>query len=58
MIEIWYIEEVNGLIKFLATLPGIDLKENLNINIPTTDIISNLDIFMFYKKKNFRKFTK
>ena len=27
-----------------------DLKYNLNINIPTKERISNLDIFLFYQK--------
>ena len=29
-----------------------ELKENLNINIPTKEKIANLDIFVFYKKRN------
>ena len=39
------------------SLSGIDLKENLNINILTKERISNLDIFLFYQK-NFKKITK
>ena len=45
-----------GLIKFLGSLPRIDLKENLNINIPTKERIANLDFFCFIK--NFKKFSK
>ena len=45
-------------IKFLAPLPRIDLKENLNINIPTKERIANFDIFLFYQKisENLQKY--
>ena len=49
MTEIWYIEKV-CLSSFLVSFPGIGMKENLNINIPTKERIANLDIFMFYQK--------
>ena len=43
--------------KFLVLCPGIDLKEYLNINIPTKERIANLDIFLCFIK-NFKKDTK
>ena len=43
--------------KFLASFPGIDLKENLNINIPTKERIANVDIFLCFIQ-NFRKYMK
>ena len=38
-----------GLLQVFSTVVG-DLKENLNINIPTKERIANLDIFLFYHK--------
>ena len=49
MTKIWYIEKV-CLSSFLVSFPGIGMKENLNINIPTKERIANLDIFLFYQK--------
>ena len=53
MTEIWYIEKVCQQVYGVVTE---DLKENLNINIPTKERIANFDIFCFIK--NFKKYTK
>ena len=47
VLEVWHTHTlINfGQIKFLAPLPGIDLKVNLNINIPTKE---NLLIWTFF----------
>ena len=47
MIEIWYIEK--GIIKYFGVIAQ-DIKESLNINIPTKERIVNFDIFLFYQK--------
>ena len=38
----------NQSIKFMVSLPGIEKKMNLNINIPTKERIANLDIFLYF----------
>ena len=38
----------NQSIKFMAPLPGIEKRMNLNINIPTKEKIANLDIFLYF----------
>ena len=35
-------------IKFMASLPGIEKKMNLNINIPTKEKIANLENFLYF----------
>ena len=47
MTEIWYIEK--GLIKYFGVIVE-DIKESLNINIPTKERIANFDNFPFYQK--------
>ena len=43
------VEQIHfGPIKFMAPLSGIDKKMNLNMNIPTKERISNLDIFLYF----------
>ena len=38
----------NQSIKFMVSLPGIEKKMNLNINIPTKEKIGNLDMFIYF----------
>ena len=45
----------NGLHKLFVPLPRIKMKENLNINIPTKERITNVDIFLFLFYQKFKK---
>ena len=38
----------NQSIKFMVPLPGIEIKMNLNINIPTKERIVKLNIFLYF----------